>query len=100
MTKETFKNGVVGRTWRLKDILGLRVVAKGRRIGKLEDLVFAEAGPIPHVTHILVHRSFGNPRLVVPVDRIVELGGRYLELAVDEIAPYEAPHLDEAMLLS
>jgi len=99
MTKENAKNGSIRKTWRLKDILGIKVLRNGRKIGRLDDFIFAEGGPIPHITDVLVHRSFGNPQLVVPIDRVVDLGKKGLELSLDQIESYAMPHLREGTLL-
>ncbi|MGO8693735.1 MAG: magnesium transporter MgtE N-terminal domain-containing protein [Rectinemataceae bacterium] len=99
MANEILKNGSVRKTWRLQDILGVRVTRHGRKIGRLDDFIFTEEGPIPHISDVLVHRSFGNPQLLVPVDRIVDLGEKALELALDDIAAFEMPHLRENTLL-
>ena len=47
MTKENGNNGSVRKTWRLRNILGIKVLRNGRKIGRLDDLIFAEGGPIP-----------------------------------------------------
>jgi CBS domain-containing protein len=99
MTNENGKNGNVRKTWRLRNILGIKVLRNGRKIGKLDDLIFAEGGPIPHVTDVLVHRGFGNPQLVVPIDRVVDLGNDGLVLDIDRIESFETPHLREGTLL-
>lgn len=99
MTKENGNNGSVRKTWRLRNILGIKVLRNGRKIGRLDDLIFAEGGPIPHVTDVLVHRGFGDPQLVVPIDRVVDLGNDRLELDIDRIESFETPHLREGTLL-
>ena len=99
MTNENGKNGNVRKTWRLRNILGIKVLRNGRKIGKLDDLIFAEGGPIPHVTDVLVHRGFGNPQLVIPIDRVVDLGNDGLKLDIEEIESFATPHLREGTLL-
>ncbi len=54
----------------LSEILGRRVYAKKKRIGRLGDLAIVETSKLPEVTHIIVSRSFGYPPLTVPWDRV------------------------------
>jgi CBS domain-containing protein/sporulation protein YlmC with PRC-barrel domain len=55
----------------LSEFIGRRVYLTSKRIGKLKDLVIQEhTGKIPEVTHLLVHRPYGDPPLLLPWDRI------------------------------
>ncbi|NTW52028.1 MAG: magnesium transporter [Chlorobiaceae bacterium] len=55
----------------LSEFIGRRVYLTSKKIGKLKDLVIQEhAGKIPEVTHLLVHRPYGDSSLLLPWDRI------------------------------
>jgi CBS domain-containing protein/sporulation protein YlmC with PRC-barrel domain len=55
----------------LSEFIGRRVYLTSKRIGKLKDLVIQEhTGKIPEVTHLLVHRPYGDPPLLLPWERI------------------------------
>ena len=52
---------VLDREFFLSEIVGRRIYLKSNSIGKLKDLVIQEnAGKIPEVTHLLVHRPYGD----------------------------------------
>lgn len=55
----------------LSELLGSRVMLKGKKIGKLTDLVIVDKGKLAEVTHLYVTRPFGNPALLVPWDRLI-----------------------------
>ncbi len=62
---------VLDREFFLSEIVGRRLYLKSNSIGKLKDLVIQEnAGKIPEVTHLLVHRPYGDPRLLIPWENI------------------------------
>jgi magnesium transporter len=55
----------------LTELIGRRVYLTSTRIGKLKDVVIQEhTGKIPEVTHLLVHRPYGEPPLLLPWERI------------------------------
>lgn len=55
----------------LSEFIGRRIYQKSKKIGKLKDIVIQEhVGKVPEVTHLLVHRPFGDPSLLLPWDRI------------------------------
>jgi CBS domain-containing protein/sporulation protein YlmC with PRC-barrel domain len=55
----------------LSEFIGRRVYLTSKKIGKLKDLVIQEhAGKIPEVTHLLVHRPYGDSPLLLPWERI------------------------------
>jgi magnesium transporter len=50
----------------LSEILGIKVILNGHKIGKLYDLVIVESGKIPEVTSIHVKRPQGKTPLLIP----------------------------------
>ena len=58
----------------LSEFIGRRVYLTSKKIGKLKDLVIQEhSGRIPEVTHLLVHRPYGDPPLLLPWDTISQI---------------------------
>ena len=43
---------------------------RGKTIGKLADIIVAEHGKLPEVTHLLIDRPFGYKSLMVPWDKV------------------------------
>ncbi len=74
-------------TYLLSDLVGGRVRAGGKTIGKLADIVITESGKVPEVTHLVVDRPFGYKSLLVPWDKVAEMdgqGGTTLNIAAPE----------------
>ena len=83
----------------LSEILGSKVVSKGKRIGKLSDIVIKEGGKIPEVTHIYVTRSFGNPPLMIPWEKVASLATTETVVDIETIKQYAGEPEKEAILL-
>lgn len=62
-----------GAVFLLSDLIGGKVQAAGRTIGRLADLVAVESGRIPEITHLLVRRRFGRKALLVPWANLTSL---------------------------
>jgi len=91
---------VVEQDFFLSEILGRRVFAKKHRVGRLTDLAIVETGKLPEVTHVIVSRSFGYPRLTVPWDRVRLISNHEIVLdIVGDIAQYERAPQDHLILL-
>ena len=63
------------RVFFLSQIIGARVMLRGKKAGTLSDLVIMETGKVPEVRQVVVTRPFGKLPLVVPWEK-VELHGR------------------------
>ena len=83
----------------LSDILGAPVILKGKKIGTLADLVIAETAKVPEVRFLYVTRSFGNPSLIIPWDKVAALEGRKIEVSLDNLKGFEAEPAKDAILL-
>lgn len=86
------------QTFFLSELLGVKVMAAGKKVGKLNDLVIKENGTLPVVTHFYVGRPFGEKALV-PWEAIGELSPKEIILNVANIAPYTGEPEDNAVLL-
>ncbi len=76
----------------LSELIGRRVYLTSTRIGKLKDLVIQEhTGKVPEVTHLVVHRPYGEPPLLLPWERISLISNTEI---VSDIADAEEYKLD------
>jgi magnesium transporter len=76
----------------LSEFIGRRIYQKSKKIGKLKDLVIQEhVGKIPEITHLLVHRPFGDPPLLLPWDKVSLISNTEV---VSDIADPEQYRLD------
>ena len=83
----------------LTELLGARIVLRGKKIGRLNDFVFVESGKIPTVSHLYVGRSFGNPSLLIPWEKVRSLGRRRIGVDIESVKKYEADPGEETKLL-
>jgi CBS domain-containing protein/sporulation protein YlmC with PRC-barrel domain len=77
-------------SYMLSDLVGLRAVHGGKRIGTLADIIVTDAPKLPEVTFLRITRSFGYPALMVPWDRVGEITRKKIELDVVDPQQYEA----------
>ena len=91
---------VLNREFFLSEIVGRRIYLKSNSIGKLKDLVIQEnAGKIPEVTHLLVHRPYGDSRLLIPWDEITLISNTEIISEITTTEGYELNPLDNHIFL-
>jgi magnesium transporter len=92
---------VIEQEFFLSEILGRRVFAKKKRIGRLSDLAIVETGKLPEVTQVVVSRSFGYPSLTIPWDRVQLISNEEIVLDVgeDAMTQYERAPQEPMILL-
>ena len=91
---------VLDRDFYLSEIVGRRIYLKTRSIGKLKDLVIREnAGKVPEVTHLLVHQPYGDPRLLIPWDKITLISNTEIVSEITSTEGYELNPLDNHIFL-
>lgn len=91
---------VIEQEFFLSEILGRRVFAKKKSIGRLTDLAIVETGKLPEVTQLVVSRSFGYPPLTVPWDRVHLISNHEIVLDIGEdMAQYERAPQEHLILL-
>src|SRR5450759_2959990 len=83
----------------LSEIIGAKVILRGKKIGKLSDILIKENGKIPVVTHFYVTRSFGNPSLLIPWENITSLTVKEVNIDVEGLEKYEGVPGEETVLL-
>ncbi len=90
---------VLGQEFFLSEILGRKFYLKTQQVGRLEDFVIFETGKLPEVTHLVVSRSYGYPSLLMPWDKVSLISNTEIVADVDQIADYEKPVPESAILL-
>lgn len=75
----------------LSEILGRRVFVKNRGIGRLGDLAIVETGRLPEVTHLVVERPYGHPKLTIPWEKVLLISNHevVLDMSEDALAQFE-----------
>jgi len=74
----------------LSDLIGVKVLGRGGKIGKLQDLAIHEQErKLPEVTHLLVGRSFGRKPLHVPWERVRNMTHGELEIDIETEEGFE-----------
>jgi hypothetical protein len=84
----------------LSQLIGGKARLHGKAIGKLADIIVAEHGKLPEVTHLLIDRPFGYKSLMIPWNE-VELFSPKGEavLGIDTPEPYEGEPLEGQLRL-
>lgn len=82
----------------LSEVLGVKVLIGGKKVGKLDDLVIKENGTLPVVTHVFVARPFGESSLV-PWESVGAFSDKELTLSVNDISSFAGTPEDNAVLL-
>ena len=83
----------------LSDIIGAKVFVHGKKIGKLHDVAIHEHEKLPKVTHLIVGRPFGRKPLLVPWEKVMELGQRRAIIDIDADEKYEGEPAEKQIFL-
>ena len=83
----------------LSEIIGGRVMIRGKKIGTLSDLVIMETGKIPEVRQIVVTRPFGKPALLIPWETVSSMEDREIHVEIGEMKDFEGEPAENAVLL-
>ncbi|HLQ25261.1 MAG TPA: CBS domain-containing protein [Acidiferrobacterales bacterium] len=73
----------------LTEIIRRKVVSGRLRIGRLDDMIIAETGKLPEVTHLIVSRAFGHRSLLVPWDKVSAIEDKQICVHLEGIEQYE-----------
>jgi CBS domain-containing protein len=83
----------------LSEIIGARVMLRGRKIGTLSDLVILETGKVPEVKQVVVARPFGKPPLTIPWEKVASMETRELAVDIPDVKDFEGEPAENAVLL-
>ena len=87
------------RVFFLSEIIGARVMLRGKKIGTLSDLVILETGKVPEVRQIVVARPFGKPALLIPWEKVGSMADRELAVDIPDVKEFEGEPAENAVLL-
>jgi magnesium transporter len=93
------KNDHPEQIYFLSEIIGARAIFRGKRIGHLSDLIIAENGKLPVAKTLYISRPFGNPSLLVPIEKADFTSPRQVELLIEALEPYQGEPAADAVLL-
>ncbi len=80
----------VNQHYMLNDLIGLRALINGKKIGTLDDIIVTDAPKLPEVTHVRITRPFGYPALMVPWDRVEGITERTIILNITDPKSFES----------
>lgn len=85
----------------LSEILGRRVFAKTKRIGRLSDLAIIETSRLPEVTQVVVERPYGHSALTIPWEKVLLISNHevVLDIAADNVTQFERAPQEHLILL-
>ena len=86
-------------TFHLSELLGDKVFLRGKKIGKLADMIIVERDKYAEVTHIVVSRPFGNPMLVVPWEFVSSISRTQVVIDINDMRAYEGEPAESALLV-
>jgi len=86
------------QTYFLSEILGTKVFLKGKKVGKLSDLVIRENGTLPIVTHLFISRPFGESSLI-SWDCVRSISDKAIEIELDSLDNFPKEPDEGAILL-
>jgi magnesium transporter len=82
----------------LSEMIGTKIMAGGKKVGRLVDLVIKENGALPVVTHFIVAMPYGVKALV-PWEKISNASPKGITLAENKIDPYIGEPSENAILI-
>jgi CBS domain-containing protein len=89
----------IEETFYLTELLGARVYANGRKVGKLKDLVAVDQGKLAEVTHFQIGRPFGEAPLLLPLAKVRSFGLREIVVENGDLGSYARALGPEEVLL-
>jgi len=87
------------RTFNLSAVVRIPVIAKGERVGVLDEFVILDRDKYAEVTHLSISRPFGRPRLVVPWEKVISFDDDKVILEIDAVESYADAFPPSALLL-
>jgi magnesium transporter len=83
----------------LSELLGVKVIFQGKKVGRLDDLLIVEEEKLPYVTHLLVKRPFGYPSLLIPWEKVKSLTAKDIIIDIEKVDNYASEPRENAVLL-
>ncbi|MFP5236445.1 MAG: PRC-barrel domain-containing protein [Acidobacteriota bacterium] len=65
--------GLSDEVFFLSEIIGARVLCKGRKLGKLADVIAVDQGKLAEITQLQIKPPFGDPAMLIPYTAVSSL---------------------------
>ena len=72
----------------LSEVMNAKVILKGKKIGKLLDLIILEKHKTAEVTYIVISRPFGYPSLLVPWNNVSSFNEKAVTIDIDDVEKF------------
>ena len=72
----------------LSEVMNAKVLLKGKKIGKLLDLIILEKHKAAEVTYIVISRPFGYPSLLVPWNNVSSFNEKEVTIDIDDVEKF------------
>ena len=72
----------------LSEVMNAKVFLKGKKIGKLLDLIILEKHKAAEVTYIVISRPFGYPSLLVPWNNVNSFNEKEVTIDIDDVEKF------------
>jgi magnesium transporter len=92
------KNGIVD--YFLSELIGTKVFQRDRKVGKLADLVVVEREKVAEVTHVVIHRHFGDPTIVIPWGHVTSVSTKRVQIDIESAEQYVRQPQESEILLN
>jgi len=86
-------------TYFLSDVLNEKVLLKGKKIGKISDLIIRDKDKVAEVTHLVISRPFGYSSLMMPWETVMAFDGKEIFIDVDDVEKFAVKIPDGVVLL-
>jgi magnesium transporter len=83
----------------LSELMGAKVMLRGKKVGRLDDIVIVEEEKLPYVTHFLVKRPFGYPSLLIPWEKVKSVTTKEVVIDVGKVEDFVGQPAENAVLL-
>lgn len=83
----------------LSELLGVKVMLRDKKVGRLADILIVEEEKLPYVTHFLVKRPFGYPSLLIPWEKVKSVTTKEIVIEVEKVEDFVGQPAENAVLL-
>jgi len=93
------RTGHTDSVYFLSELLGVKVMLRDKKVGRLADILIVEEEKLPYVTHFLVKRPFGYPSLLIPWEKVKSVTTKEVVIDVQKVEDFVGQPAENAVLL-
>jgi sporulation protein YlmC with PRC-barrel domain len=91
--------GITDEVLFLSEIVGVRVLCNGRKLGKLADVIAVDQGKLAEITQLQIKPPFGDPSMLVPYSAVRSLSHHEVVIELADPQSYvREPGPDEVLV--